>query len=131
MMASYRLDWTRDETGTGWLCIVYSCPLWSAPTLVSHWWPVLTCGLEHAREAYESPVHDGVRDEGDGYFSFPWLMGANRSELGRRSLRLRDGGSTQPIRTDREPIPPPPRVQTRYERGRWWRLAREGWVESG
>jgi hypothetical protein len=46
--------------------------------------------------------------------------------------RLRDGGSTQPIKTERREYPRPrTRVEVRYKDGQWEKLlARKGWIPA-
>lgn len=121
---TFRLDWTKDENGTGWLCVVYSSNLWSKPTRVSHWWPVVTATAREAQEQYNAPMP--VRDAGQGIFN-------GKNPFGQWiSFHLKDGGKTQPIRTDTADVPPPKtRVETKYESGQWWRyLKASGWVRS-
>ena len=114
----HRLDWTRDKKGVGWLCIVYTDSLWSKPEEVSHWWPCWPATQREAQENWGAPCEAQDGGSGLGVFNlpslFPGAYGAGRS------VRLKDGESTQPIRTDTKPLPPPKtRVETRYRNGRW------------
>ena len=114
-----RLDWTRDAKGQGWLCVAETTTGYSAPERLTAWWPVLPCSDYDARNWHGAPRE--VRDNGTGTFR---TVGSDA-----KLVMLRDGGTTKPIRTDREPIPRPRAREVRWRNGRWEKfLTRKGWV---
>lgn len=127
-MSTYRLDWTAADNGTGWLCIVYTDNSWSEPVRISQWWPCFTCTKRDSQYVYEAPRKAADTGVSDGIYNIPPLHAGEAW----KTMHLKDGGRTMPIRTDSEAIPKPrTRVPVKYERGCWWKnLKREGWVRA-
>lgn len=112
----------------GWLCVIYSDTEWSNPIRVRHWWPSVRMSVNEMRDrGFEIGKPLETRSVGNGSFYFSRGLG-----MGFEDIRLRDGGKTKPIHTEREEIPPPKtRVETRYRNGGWEKyLKSKGWVTA-
>lgn len=84
------------------------------PFQVTRWWPLPTAS-GRAKQG------DCCEYRGDGYFL---VNGFN--------FRLPSGGSTQAVKTLREPVPPPKtRLEVRWKDGHWQKLSkRNGWINQ-
>lgn len=113
----YRLAW-HD----GWLCVAATDTDHSEPRIVTNYWPALRC----SRDEWSAEIGQVLGGRaGDSVFSVKvggWL----------RSLTLKNGGQTLPIRTEIVPLPCPKvrrGIETRYRRGGWERyLKSSGWT---
>ncbi len=114
----------------GELCVAYSAPLQDRPVMLTNYWPVGVRVVSFERNY-------GSWQDGE---LTPDYLGAGEFLLRPRerwqpalTIRLKDGGKTQPVYT-LELNYDCPRVrkgtETEYRNGRWYKLLKRGWVEA-
>lgn len=108
----------------GWLCVRDVSCMWDEPVVLRHWWPARAEPWVrnkdwHGKRAYRHAAGWYQVEVGDGFV--------------RPDVRLKDGGSTQAMFTERWPVPKPrvsSGVQTRFRNARWEKLLKKGWVSA-
>lgn len=102
---------------------------YTEPTRVKQYWPVFTNGLtvDDARER-------GIVGLTARHFSGPsWGFGVYSRVSGHQLLTLLspNGGKTECVKVEREPIPAPKtKLETRWYQGAWQKLTKRGWVAA-
>lgn len=120
----YRVGWAD-----GWLCLLWEEPGYNQPVVRTIYYPVVECSQHDAETSgllNREAIARGASELG--------LFEVEIAPYGHRTLQLKDGGSTKPIRVD-EADAPAPKVrrgtETRWNRGRWEKLSkREGWIAA-
>lgn len=118
----------------GWLCVRYEQAWSDKPEMTVNYWPIEHGRLRDYREAFseldsDTPLY-GDAIYGSGGYSFARGYGSYSPVL-----RLIDGGSTKPVKTEVLPIPCPKvrkGIETRFSyRGYWEKyLKSQGWVAA-
>jgi hypothetical protein len=110
----------------GWLCVRYDDNHFDRPERIQTFWPVRQESRSYVQDLIGSPASY------DGHGSYAALIPGTIRMYER--LPLLNGGQTQPIATNVEPLPCPKvrkGIPTKYARGQWWKLLKtEGWIPA-
>ena len=119
-----------DDDSAGWLCVRLQESEYMRPEMVIDHWPIQH-GWRTAFEIDFPEIATGeeLRREHDGVYVLAGGLGCSRPNS--IQMRLRDGGRTESILRQTEPIPCPSvraGIRTEYRQGRWWKLLKSGAV---
>lgn len=133
METTYRL---ADVDGA--LCVVAAIPMQDEPTIVHQFWPSIARTMDFVRYHFdyeqwsdkarwpELLASFSVKDSRPGEY---WIEDTRYRSGNRGSyLELRDGGRTQPVKTQATPAPrPKTRLALDWSNGRWFKNTAAGW----